>query len=107
MPSRHHGGNVRATQDSDFVPCYRQAGIDLYQGDCRAVLAHLPTASVQCVVTSPPYWGLRDYGTATWQGGDPDCDHRVRPQHAPDASTLTGSRAGINHAREGFKEHCP
>jgi len=41
--------------------CYRQVGIDLYQGDCGAVLARLPTASVQYVVTSPPYWGLRDY----------------------------------------------
>ena len=39
---------------------------------------HIPLRdeSVQCVVTSPPYWGLRDYGTATWEGGDPDCDHR-------------------------------
>jgi DNA modification methylase len=31
-------------------------------GDVRAKLAELPDASVQCVVTSPPYWGLRDYG---------------------------------------------
>ena len=34
-----------------------------YQGDCREVLAELPAESIQCVVTSPPYWGLRDYGT--------------------------------------------
>lgn len=34
----------------------------LHLGDCRAVLASLPAESVQCVVTSPPYWGLRDYG---------------------------------------------
>jgi len=34
----------------------------LHQGDVRAVLAGLPAGSVQCVVTSPPYWGLRDYG---------------------------------------------
>ena len=34
----------------------------LIQGDVRAVLARLPSESVQCVVTSPPYWGLRDYG---------------------------------------------
>jgi DNA modification methylase len=33
--------------------------------------------SVQCVVTSPPYWGLRDYGTATWVGGDEGCDHKI------------------------------
>lgn len=33
--------------------------------------------SVQCVVTSPPYWGLRDYGTATWVGGDEACEHSI------------------------------
>ena len=31
-------------------------------GDCRDVLAALPDKSVHCVVTSPPYWRLRDYG---------------------------------------------
>ncbi|WP_291408814.1 site-specific DNA-methyltransferase [Actinophytocola sp.] len=30
-------------------------------GDAREVLSGLPAASVDCVVTSPPYWGLRDY----------------------------------------------
>jgi len=39
---------------------------------------HIPIAdkSVHCIVTSPPYYGLRDYGTATWVGGDTDCDHK-------------------------------
>ena len=36
----------------------------------------LADCSVNCVVTSPPYYGLRDYGTAKWEGGDPNCDHR-------------------------------
>lgn len=31
-------------------------------GDCVAGLRTLPDASVHCCVTSPPYWGLRDYG---------------------------------------------
>jgi DNA modification methylase len=31
-------------------------------GDSLDILKTLPSASVQCVVTSPPYWGLRDYG---------------------------------------------
>lgn len=31
-------------------------------GDCRETLRSLSDGSVQCVVTSPPYWGLRDYG---------------------------------------------
>jgi len=34
----------------------------IYQGDCLAVLRELPAESVHCCVTSPPYWGLRDYG---------------------------------------------
>ena len=38
---------------------------------------HIPLAdrSVQCCITSPPYYGLRDFGTAKWVGGDPDCEH--------------------------------
>lgn len=34
----------------------------LLEGDVSDVLLRLPDESVQCVVTSPPYWGLRDYG---------------------------------------------
>lgn len=34
----------------------------LYQGDCRGILTHLPAQSVHCVVTSPPYFWQRDYG---------------------------------------------
>lgn len=36
-------------------------GIMLLRGDSLCVLRSLPAACVQCVVTSPPYWGLRDY----------------------------------------------
>ena len=36
---------------------------EIIHGDCLEVLAGLEAESVQCVVTSPPYWGLRDYGT--------------------------------------------
>src|SRR3990167_6678471 len=32
-------------------------------GDVREKLREMPTESVHCVVTSPPYWGLRDYGS--------------------------------------------
>jgi len=50
--------------------------LDLYCGDVRETLRQLPEASVQCVCTSPPYWGLRDYGIApqVWGGlSDPAC----------------------------------
>ena len=36
----------------------------LHIGDCLDVLPTLPAGSADCVVTSPPYWGLRDYGLA-------------------------------------------
>ncbi|PVY81091.1 site-specific DNA-methyltransferase (cytosine-N4-specific) [Cupriavidus alkaliphilus] len=44
-----------------------------YQGDCRAVMRDLIAAGVrvQCIVTSPPYWGLRDYGHPGQIGQEP------------------------------------
>ena len=44
-------------------------------GDCRKTISKI-TEPVKMCVTSPPYYGLRDYGTATWIGGDPNCNHR-------------------------------
>jgi DNA modification methylase len=52
------------------------SNVTLLQGDCLAVLKGLPNQSIQCCVTSPPYYGLRDYGTAKWEGGDMNCDHK-------------------------------
>jgi hypothetical protein len=48
----------------------------ILQGDVREVLRRLPDESIHCVVTSPPYWGLRDYGIppVLW-GGDASCLH--------------------------------
>lgn len=47
----------------------------LLQGNAMDKLKQLEDCSVDCCVTSPPYYCLRDYGTAEWSGGDPDCDH--------------------------------
>lgn len=41
---------------------YADDQVTLYHGDALEVLRTLPAASVNCVVTSPPYYGLRDYG---------------------------------------------
>ncbi len=41
-------------------------------GDVREQLALLPDDSVHCVITSPPYWGLRNYGVAGQIGLEPD-----------------------------------
>jgi len=46
-------------------------------GDTLEVLRQMPSDSVDCIITSPPYWGLRDYGESTYKiwDGDPDCEH--------------------------------
>ena len=44
-------------------PYYADAQVTLYLGDTLAVLREMDDESVNCVVTSPPYYGLRDYGT--------------------------------------------
>lgn len=53
--------------------------LTLLTGNCLDILPTLADQSVQCVVTSPPYFGLRDYGTAAWDGGDAACDHLGQP----------------------------
>ena len=42
---------------------FQDNGATIWQGDCRDVLRGLEESSIHCVVTSPPYWGLRDYGS--------------------------------------------
>ena len=49
----------------------QQDDVQILCGDVRKVLAELPSDSVQCVVTSPPYWGVRDYGVAGQIGAEP------------------------------------
>lgn len=52
--------------------------IELIEGDCREVLRELPDQSVNCVVTSPPYFGLRDYGVENQMGLEPTPDEFVQ-----------------------------
>ena len=76
-------------------------------GDCRETLKTI-TSPVQMCVTSPPYYGLRDYGTATWIGGDPNCNH-MRDSKVT-AKCITGHKnhdkmAGVGDAI--YKTECP
>ncbi|MBT9176714.1 MAG: hypothetical protein DDT20_01035 [Firmicutes bacterium] len=79
---------------------YEAGNCTIVQGDCLETLCLLPDRSVHCCVTSPPYWGLRDYGTGTWGGGDSSCDH-TQPVSFK-SSTLgasTGGRSEATHQR--------
>ena len=54
----------------------RTASRRLHRADAREIpLPEMPRCI--CVVTSPPYWGLRDYGLGEWEGGDAECGHKV------------------------------
>ena len=69
----------------------------LYEADAREI--PLADGSVHCVVTSPPYWGLRDYGLGQWEGGDAECDHAQRLQ-ASRVGKLDGGITTQNHSQE-------
>jgi len=67
-------------------------------GDCRETMRKWASQGVkaQTCITSPPYYGLRDYGTAKWEGGDVNCDHvESENKHG-------GQRADRN--QEGYKK---
>lgn len=70
--------------------------VTILTGDCLDVLPTLPERSVRCCVTSPPYYGLRDYGTASWTGGDAICDHVQLDMHVAgmDGTTQNSARQG-------------
>lgn len=70
-------------------PWYDSGGVAIHVGHVLDVLAGLPAGSVQCCVTSPPYFGLRSYQTEPqiW-GGDPLCSHSL--EAAPPGKVLTG-----------------
>jgi DNA modification methylase len=102
--------------------------IQIIAGDCRSVLATLPAESVHCCVTSPPYFGLRDYGIAEQIGLEATPEafvaelvavfREVRRVLRDDGtlwlnlgdgyagSTMTGGNAGINASggADGFKQ---
>lgn len=77
--------------------------VDLRCGNVLDVLKTMPDESVHCVVTSPPYWGLRAYGTTpqVWQNGHEPCqEHQwgkvsIPPKHSDNGvtgSTLQGGK---------------
>jgi len=60
--------NTPKASEPGCTPWLQDADVTLYHGDAREVLCELPDQSVDCVVTSPPYWQLRDYGNSRQLG---------------------------------------
>lgn len=53
------------------TPYYADDHVTLWHGGCLDVLRTLPDGSIDCCVTSPPYFGLRDYGVEGQYGLEP------------------------------------
>jgi len=87
---------------------YTDPHLTLHTGDALDVLSDLPDDSVHCVVTSPPYWNLRDYGTATWTGGATDCAHSTTSPTYRQGNPRSCRRCGaIRHDRQYGLEPTP
>lgn len=89
-------------------PALQTEHATIYQGDCLSVLKEMKGGSVHCIVTSPPYWGLRDYGTGEWEGGDAGCDHIAPPSGVRQKGVLlvgSGNRDGFSSDGQ-FKHVC-
>jgi DNA modification methylase len=75
----------------------------IIQGDVLAVLKTLPDESIDCCITSPPYYGLRDYGTASWEGGDEECEHTIPETEKDPKNPNAGSHISRFNKTECYK----
>ena len=48
---------------------------EILHGDVLEKIKEIPTASIDCIITSPPYWNLRSYGTGKWVDAKFECQH--------------------------------
>lgn len=98
--------NGKFKTEGDLTPFMSDDLVTLWQGDCLDVLRRLPDESVHCCVTSPPYFGLRDYGTAEWQGGDAECDHKHPDQIRGENPTAMSGQGNGGSGRVVYRDVC-
>lgn len=72
--------------------------------DALSGLKKIPDESVDCVLTSPPYWALRDYGTSPliWDG-EPKCEHDFEPER-PVRKGDDAAKPSREHAKRGGRD---
>ena len=67
--------------NDDLQKLYRAPSADepilLIAGDTREMIKTIPDNTFQCAVTSPPYWGVRDYGVKNQIGAEPDLEDYI------------------------------
>ena len=58
-------------------PVYSTSNIEFYQADSRSFLKLLPSGLIQSCITSPPYWGMRDYGISNQIGAESNIEDYI------------------------------
>ena len=84
-------------------------GTKILVGNNMEKLKEIEYESVDCIVSSPPYFGLRDYGTGTWEGGDPNCPHKRLTKISKDTATGHAGMYEQGHVVGDaiYKQTCP
>ena len=84
-------------------------GTKILVGNNMDKLKEINDSTVDCVVSSPPYFGLRDYGTGTWEGGDPNCPHKRLTKISKDTATGHAGMYEQGHVVGDaiYKQICP
>ena len=73
----------------------------IYSGDVLDNIKKFPDRSVHCIITSPPYFGLRDYKTSFWVGGDEKCKHEgYRRKSATDRVSKHHKQHSNDHTKD-------
>jgi len=97
------------------VPQTPRREYTIIQGHVLDALSSLKQESIDCIIFSPPYWGLRDYGeeTKTIWGGDHECEHsftlkgqpprKRKPSDVKNPSSLEATKKGVASAWDSDK----
>jgi len=81
--------------------------LTVYNQHVLQALKQIPDNSVDCIITSPPYYGLRSYkGADTIWGGDPNCEHdfEIREHHTQGQSDKATTESPIKGLEKNWKE---
>ena len=82
-------------------------------GDVMDKIKEIPDNTVDCVISSPPYWALRDYGTGKWvNSNNPECEHdsikrKTREERGGLTDKQSSSEGSFGDEQKWTEKKCP
>ena len=77
QPHKDMTNPAQQDEPNNFQEPTAEKPILLLHGDTRELIKRLPDKTFQCAITSPPYWGVRDYGVDGQIGAEPDINDYI------------------------------